>query len=79
MHCRLTSSLHEGHALHVDAFGGESIANVRSHRTSSDDVATNAFGTIECGSVLRQTNQAVFAGCVCSACGKASVFLFISL
>jgi hypothetical protein len=54
--CKLTVLSHALKALHIDTPSSKSVADARSHRTSSNDIAANAFGAVERASVLRQAD-----------------------
>jgi hypothetical protein len=66
--CRRTVLSHAADTLHIYAFGREIVANIGGHRTSSNDIAANAFGAVEGAGVFRQADQTVLACCVCGAC-----------
>jgi hypothetical protein len=75
---KLTTYSHTPKAFHIDALSSKSVADARGHSTSSNDIAANAFGAVECTGVLRQADEAVLARCVCSACdGKVSANKYI--
>lgn len=59
--------------LHVDTARPSRLEDVGSHRASSNDIAADALGGVECASVFRQADQAVLACGVGGACGKVSV------
>jgi hypothetical protein len=70
---KLTTHSHTPKAFHINTLGSKSVADARGHSTSSNDIAANAFGSVERAGVLRQADEAVLARCVCSACdGKVS-------
>jgi hypothetical protein len=67
-----TSLPHASDAFHVAALR-ERGADIGSHRTRRDSIATDSFGAVERTGVLRQANETVFARSVCSTCGRQNI------